>query len=143
MDKNTEELCDKVLAARTHRDELKSKVDEADAALQELESQLTEAVAGEKGAKVKHGGFTFSSATKVSWKTNSDSKDRLLSILKEGVPELVKESVNASSLSSYLRKNEDSLEEDAPSWWASAKECLSRSEATSLSVRKAPAKKKK
>ena len=66
---------------------------------------------------------------------------KLLALLKEGAPELVKESVNAASLTSFLRKNEEQLEAESPTWWKGAKGCVERSESQALSVRKAKKKK--
>lgn len=135
-----ETLCDEVLASRSAREELKNQLATAETALGEVEDKLAALLATAEG-KVTHSGFTFTSAAKVSWKTISKEKDQLLTLLKDGAPELVKETVNAASLNSYLKKNESALEDSSPSWWASAKECLERKESQSLSVRKKPKKK--
>lgn len=135
-----EELCDEVIAARAAKDELKTQLHACETTLSAAEAALS-AELSKGDEKVRHGDFTFSTTSKVSWKTLKEGKDKLIALLKEGAPELVKESVNASSLSSFLRKNEEKLEADKPDWWTAAKTCIERSEAQSLSVRKATKKK--
>ncbi len=142
MATDIETLCDQILEAREAREELKNQLATAETALAEIEGQLAVKLADD-GEKVSHGGYSFSSAAKVSWKTRSDGKEKLLGLLKEGAPELVKETVNAASLNSFLKKNEAALEDAQPAWWASAKECVDRNETQALSVRKAAKKKKK
>ncbi len=142
MATDIETLCDQILEAREAREELKNQLASAETALAEIESQLAAKLA-DADEKVSHGGYSFTSSTKVSWKTRSDGKEKLLGLLKEGAPELVKETVNAASLNSFLKKNEAALEEGQPDWWTQAKECVDRSESQALSVRKAAKKKKK
>lgn len=134
MSSEIEELCGAVLEARDARDKLKTELYALDEKVSAAETKLSAALSDEK---VTHEGFTFAKSTTVSWKTLKDSKDKLLALIKQGVPELVKESVNASSLSAYLRKNEATLEADAPAWWAQAKGYVERSESEKLSIRKA------
>jgi hypothetical protein len=138
-----EDLCDKYLVARAKRDELKDQLDAAKKELDKVEAKLASTMIDSDENKVSHDGFTFTSSMKVSWKVKSDDKDKLTTLLKKGAPELVKETVNAVSLASFLRKNEESLESEGAKWWASAKKCLKREESESLSVRKAAKKKKK
>ncbi len=132
-----EELCEAVLEARAARDKIKEELEHCGDALAAAEEKLKVAL---QDNKVSHGGFTFSMSEKVSWKTPKENKVALLELLKEGVPELVKESVNASTLNAYLRKNEETLESDTPSWWSKAKKFVERTETKSLSVRKTPTK---
>ena len=42
----------------------------------------------------------------------------------------------ASSLNAYLRKEEDRLEAESPTWWATLKAMLERKESIGLSMRK-------
>lgn len=139
MASKIDELCDQVIAVRAAKDELKIQLQTCETTLEAAEASLAKELGEDK---VTHGDFTFSSATKVNWKTLKEGKDKLVALLKEGAPELVKESVNAASLSSFLRKNEEKLEADGPAWWKNAKTCVERSESQSLSVRKATKKKK-
>jgi hypothetical protein len=138
MASKVDELCDAVIAARAAKEELKAQLHACEKTLDEAESKLAESLGDEK---VSHGDFTFSSSKKVSWKTIKEGKEKLVALLKEGAPELVKESVNAASLNSFLKKNEEQLEADSPKWWKDAKGCVERSESLALSVRKAKKKK--
>lgn len=140
---NTEELCQSILDARNARDTLKEQLKAAEVQLETLEGQLATTLTESDDAKLTYEGYSFSAATKVGWKTMSEGRETLVGLLREAVPELVKETVNAASLSSYLRKNETSLEKAQETWWVSAKDCLVRSETSSLSVRKSTKKKKK
>ncbi len=137
-----ETLCDEVLAARSAREELKNQLATAETALGEVEDKLA-ALLASSDEKVTHGGFSFSSASKVSWKTLTKEKEQLLTLLKKGAPELVKETVNAASLNSFLKKNEAALEDSNPDWWEPAKKCMERKEVQALSVRKKAKSKKK
>jgi len=136
MANELETLCSEVLAARSAKDELKSQLAAADKELSKLEASLATLIGAEDGNKISHEGFTFSATSTVNWKTVKDGKDKLLQLLKQGAPELVKESVNSATLSAFLRKNESTLDDSNPEWWTSAKNCLERSEKQSLSVRK-------
>ena len=140
MTEQLTELCRKVAAARASKAELKAKIDKVNDELGELEASLATLIATEvgtgKGKNVNHDGMVFSSSVKVAWKIEKDGKDKLIVLLKEGAPELVKESVNASTLAAYLRKNESKLEKAVPDWWESAKKLLNREETPTLSVRK-------
>ncbi len=136
-----EELCDQVLAARAQRDDLKGQLGACEKALDDAEAKLSATLA-EGDGKCTHAGYSFSSSVSVSFKTVKDAKDKLVGLLKEGAPELVQETVNAASLSAFLRKNEKALDADKPNWWAKAKKLVERSESVTLSVRKAAAKKK-
>ena len=133
MATNLDELCEAVLSARSAKDKLKAELDACGKTLQAAEDKLSAALSDEK---VSHGGLTFSTTVFVSWKTPKDGKDKLLALLKEGAPELVKESVNSSTLSAYLRKNATQLDTDAPDWWTKAKSYVERHETTKLSVKR-------
>lgn len=138
MDNN--DLCDQVLACRSARDEIKAQLAAAEKELETAEAALAKAL-GAADESVEHGGFKFSATTTVSWRMKSEGKDELIALFKSGAPEVVKESINAATLNSYLRKHEAALDEESASWWESAKSSLDRSEKQSLSVRKATAKK--
>ncbi len=138
-----EDLCKKVIDARSAKDELKAKLDEASSELVAMESSLASLMRESEKTSIVQAGMVFSPTLKVSWKVQSADKERLVGFLKQGAPELVKETVNSSSLSSYLRKNEASLDSDSADWWVSAKTCLDRSENAGLSIRKQPKKKAK
>ncbi len=135
-------LCKQVLSAREIRDEVKEKLRSADTEVNALEAKLSEAMLQNKETKCSADGFTFSAAPKVGWKTLPDNREDLVKLLKQGAPQLVKETVNPASLASYLRKNESSLESANEAWWQRAKGYLVRTEIASLSVRKIAKKKK-
>ena len=141
MSATPEELCEQIIKARDAKDELKAQLDKVSAELGALESGLADLLVASDTPKLKHQGMVFTGSIKVGWKIVADEKEHLLGFLKEGAPELVKETVNAASLASYLRKNESTLEEEALSWWGSAKKCLTRQESNSVSIRKVPKKK--
>ncbi|MBL4635572.1 MAG: hypothetical protein JKY56_17055 [Kofleriaceae bacterium] len=136
-----EKLCQQVISARSKRDELKESLASASQELDSLESELAGKLLQRNEAKLEYDGVQFSATNQRSWKTRPEGKETLLGLLKESVPELVKESVHASTLSSYPKKNEERLESAMDPWWVAAKECLLRSESTSLSVRKKKPKK--
>ena len=79
-----ETLCDEVLSARSGREELKNQLATAETALGEVEDKLASLLASSE-EKVTHGGFSFTSASKVSWKTLSKGSSYSL-FLKRGLP---------------------------------------------------------
>ena len=136
MGKSVEELCEEVIAARDKRAALKAELDRVEGALKDIEDQLVARMVEEDCGATRVGGFEFSSTTKVNWKPVAAKRDDLIVALKQGVPELVKETVNAATLASYFRKHEQELEKDQPVWWGAAKACVQRVESAGLSVRK-------
>lgn len=138
---DTESLCQQILLARESRDTCKTELADATKALDTLETELAEKLIGDGEKSVVFEKMQFSATTQRSWKTRPEGKQNLLEILKESAPELVKESVHASTLNSYLKKNADKLESAQEPWWINAKDCLESTEKASLSVKKGKTKK--
>ncbi len=136
MSASIEELCEEVIEARAKRGDLKTELDVVDGRLKELEERLANQMIEGDAKAARVGGFEFSATTKINWKPVAAQRDALVAALKDGAPELVKESVNASTLAAYLRKHETQLEKESPSWWDAAKSCVQRTESAALSVRK-------
>jgi|GEM_PF-4305447 len=129
-------LCEAVFEARNKKDDLKRQVDDADRQFREAQAELAAALRDTGSDSVEHGDFVLATKRTVRWKVPPAARQRLVGVLKEYVPELVKETVNVSSLSAYLRKNEDGLESSEPAWWRELKDLLDRAETDDISIRK-------
>jgi hypothetical protein len=83
-----------------------------------------------------HQRWVFSPKRTVQWKVVTEERETVVRLVKEGAPELVKETVNAASLAAFLRREEERLARETPRWWQGLEPLLERSESLSLSVRK-------
>ncbi|HVS15747.1 MAG TPA: hypothetical protein VMV46_17630 [Thermoanaerobaculia bacterium] len=118
------------------REEHKRQLDEASARFSEIEDQIARLMVATGTESLQHDRWTLAPKHTVSWKVPSSAKDRVLQLVKQGAPELVKETVNHMSLNGFLRKEEERLELERPAWWADLEPLLERAESLTLSLRK-------
>lgn len=131
----------KLLTAALERvEERKAALREAEAERDGLEAELATRLEAAGADSLEHDRFVFSPRRTVQWRVVAEDKEAVVRLCKDGAPELVKETVNASSLAGFLRREERRLERDGPGWWAALRPLLERTESLSLSVRRRPLK---
>ena len=131
-----EALCLELSSAFTHRDECRQRLKAAEEDFDRVEEQLAALLQNAGRTEVRHDRWILAPKHTVTWRTPEDHKEDMISLVREGAPSLVKETVNSSSLNAFLRREEERLEEETPAWWVSLKTMLARSETLGLSMRK-------
>jgi hypothetical protein len=129
-------LCSHLGAALQCVEERKAALREAEEARDRLEEELATRLEAEGTDSLRHDRWVFAPKRTVQWKVATDDREEVVRLVKEGAPELVKETVNAMSLAGFLRREELRLEREAPLWWQALAPLLERTESLSLSVRK-------
>jgi hypothetical protein len=135
-DAAVEALCQELSAAFAHRDECRQRLKAAEEDFDRIEEQLAALLESSGMSEVRHDRWILAPKRTVTWRTPEDHKEDMISLIREGAPSLVKETVNASSLNAFLRREEERLDEETPAWWVSLKTMLTRSESLGLSMRR-------
>lgn len=131
-----EALCQELSAAHARRDECRQRLKAAEDDFDRVEEQLAALLESAGTTEIRHDRWVLAPKRTVTWRTPEDHKDDMILLIREGAPALVRETVNASSLNAYLRREEERLDEESPPWWVSLKTMLTRSESLGLSMRK-------
>jgi hypothetical protein len=131
-----EALCLELSAAFARRDECRQRLKAAEEDFDRVEEQLAALLEGAGMSEIRHERWVLAPKRTVTWRTPEDHKEDMLSLIREGAPSLVRETVNSSSLNAFLRREEERLDEESPAWWVSLKTMLTRSESLGLSMRK-------
>jgi hypothetical protein len=129
-------LCTELAAVLERVEEHKSALRLAEERRDRLELEIATRLEAAGMESLLHDRWTFTPKRTVQWKVVTEQRDEVVRLVKEGAPELVKETVNASSLAAFLRREEARLARDAPHWWRDLEPLLERTESLSLSVRK-------
>jgi hypothetical protein len=131
-----EALCQELSAAYNLREECRLRLKTAEEDFDRVEEQLAARLESAGKSEIRHDRWVLMPKRTVSWRTPEDRKEDVLDLVRVGAPSLVRESVNASSLNAYLRREEERLDADTPAWWVSLRSMLSRTESLGLSMRK-------
>ena len=135
-DAAVETLCQELSVAFARRDECRQQLKAAEEDFDRIEEQLAALLESAGTTEIRHDRWILAPKRTVTWRTPEDHKDDMILLIREGAPTLVRETVNASSLNAYLRREEERLDEESPPWWVSLKTMLTRSESLGLSMRK-------
>ena len=135
-DAAVEALCQELSAAFARRDECRQRLKAAEEDFDRVEEQLASLLEGAGTTELPYERWVLAPKRTVTWRTPEDHKEDIILLIREGAPTLVRETVNASSLNAYLRREEERLDEESPPWWVSLKTMLTRSESLGLSMRK-------
>lgn len=125
-----------VTTAHDRREACKDELKKADEEFARLEQELAPRLI-DLGLSVRTDRWVLSAVRSVSWHSPITRRGEIVDIVKAGIPNLVKETVNAGSLNAHLRKEEAALDAEGPAWWARLKAVLERSEELALSMTKA------
>lgn len=135
---NTEkmfELADTLKNLRDTKQELEQQVKEINSKIDETDYRLSELMAETETQNFTRSGIMFCLTTKTRASAVAGSKDELYSTLKEqGFGDLVYETVNANSLSSFVKEQIEENEDVLPDWLTGLVNVYDK---TSVGVRKA------
>ena len=117
MDNRIFALADELKSARDRKKELEAQVKALSAQVEQLDQELSEAMTEAECDKFSHGGMTFYLKSRLFASPKPSRKAEMMQALKDnGYGELVTETVNANTLSSFLGEMDVATEEDLPDW---------------------------
>lgn len=128
------ELADQLKAAKEQKKELDAQVKELGAEIDRLDLALSDAMADAECERFSRNGSTFYLNTRLYASPVAGKKEELFAALKEnGYGSIVTETVNANTLSSFVKEQMAENDEEVPAWLA---EKISTFEKVSVGIRK-------
>jgi hypothetical protein len=128
-------LADELKQLRDMKKEMEEQLKTTNARIEETDFMLSELMAESETQNFTRSGVMFSLTTKTRASAKADGKEELYAALKEqGFGSLVYETVNANSLSSFVKEQIEENGEALPAWLDGLVNIF---EQTSVSVRKA------
>lgn len=128
------ELADQLKAAKEQKKELDAQVKEVGAEIDRLDLALSDAMAEAECERFSRNGSTFYLNTRLYASPVAGRKEELFAALKEnGYGSIVTETVNANTLSSFVKEQMAENDEEVPAWLA---EKISTFEKVSVGIRK-------
>ena len=111
------DIADRLKAAKDEKKELESKVKELGAAIDELDHELSDAMAEAELDKFTRNGNTFYLNSRLFASPQAGRKDALFSALREqGFGDLIQETVNANTLASFVKEQKSQNNDEIPEW---------------------------
>jgi len=111
------ELADELKSLRDLKSELEAQVKDVTAKIDEVDYRLSEMMAETETQNFTRAGTMFCLTTKTRASAVADSKDALYTALREqGYGDLVYETVNANSLSSFVKERIEENGDALPAW---------------------------
>ena len=134
MDNKIFDLADQLKAAKEQKKELDAQVKELGAEIDRLDLALSDAMAEAECERFSRNGSTFYLNTRLYASPVAGKKEELFAALKEnGYGSIVTETVNANTLSSFVKEQMAENDEEVPAWLA---EKISTFEKVSVGIRK-------
>ena len=110
-------LSDKLKALRDEKTELENRQKVVEKEIKETDEAMVALMIDVETPNFTRAGFTFSLTTTTRASAVADSKTELFETLKkEGYGDLVYETVNANSLSAFVREQIENNEDELPDW---------------------------
>jgi chromosome segregation ATPase len=132
------ELADRLKALRDEKKDAQQRVKELNAALDETDAALAQLMTDTETQNFTRSGTMFCLTNTTRASATADRKDELFEALRaEGYGGLVYETVNANSLSAFVREQISENDDVLPDWLEGL---VSVFEKTTVGVRKAPRK---
>ena len=111
------EMADKLKAAKDRKKELDAMVKEVTAEIDQLDENLSDAMAEQEVERFSRNGNTFYLNSRLYASPLAGRKDDLMQTLKDnGYGSLVVESVNANTLASFVKEQKAMNEDEVPAW---------------------------
>lgn len=128
------ELADKLKEAKDRKKKLEDDTKANNALIEELDRQLSDAMVEQELEKFSRNGSTFYLKTNLYASAPADRKGELFQALRQnGYGSLVVKTVNARTLSSFVKEQKEANEDKIPQWLA---DVISTYEKTTVGVRK-------
>ncbi len=111
------ELADKLKSAKEKKKSLDAQIKEVNATIDELDKELSDAMAEAELDKFTRNGSTFYLNTRLFASAQAGRKDALFSALREqGYGDLIQETVNANTLASFVKEQKTQNNDEIPAW---------------------------
>lgn len=111
------ELAERLKALRDEKNDLEAHLKEVNAAIDEVDYRLATMMAETETQNFTHSGVMFCLTTKTRASASADRKADLFTALRqEGYGDLVYETVNANSLSAFVKEQMAENDDVLPSW---------------------------
>lgn len=128
------ELADQLKAAKDHKKDLDAQIKVVSAEIEQLDRELSDAMASAELDKFTRNGSTFYLTSRLFASPASGCKEELFAALRaNGYGSLVTETVNANTLASFCKEQLATNEDALPGWLA---EVVTTFEKVTVGVRK-------
>ncbi len=128
------QLAEQLSDAKQKKKELEEQVKTANAEIDRLDRELSDTMATMDCPNFSHAGYTFYLSSRLFASPQSGKKEALFTALREnGYGSIVTETVNANTLSSFVKERMEENDGDIPKWLT---EVISTHEKISVGVRK-------
>ena len=128
------QMADRLKALKEQKKDLEAQVKSLTEEISKLDLELTDAMAEAEVDKFSRNGSTFYMASRLFASPAAGRKDEMIQRLKaNGYGSLVTESVNANTLSSFIREQREATGEDVPAWLG---DTVNTFEKVSIGIRK-------
>ena len=128
------ELADQLKAAKDRKKELDAQTKENNAEIERLDFALSEGMAEAECDRFSRNGYTFYLNSRLFASPAAGRKEDMMQALKDnGYADLVVETVNAGTLSSFCKEQMAANEDELPDWLS---DVVSTYEKVSVGVRK-------
>ena len=110
-------LAEQLKAAKDKKKELEDETKRMTAEIEKLDKQLSDEMAKEDCPNFSHNGSTFYLTSKLYASPKAGGKEAMFAALRaKGFGDMIKESVNANSLSSFVKEQRELNNETIPEW---------------------------
>ena len=128
------EFADKLKNLKERKAELAEETKANNAEIEQAEFQLSQLMASTETQSFQRAGTLFYLTTKTYASANKEQKDELFDALRnEGYGSLITETINANSLSAFVKEQMSENDDEVPAWLA---EKISTFEKVSVGIRK-------
>ena len=128
------QMADRLKALKEQKKDLEVQVKSLTEEISKLDLQLTDAMAEAELDKFSRNGSTFYMTSRLFASPAAGRKDEMIQRLRDnGYGSLVTESVNANTLSSFIREQREATGEDVPAWLG---DTVNTFEKVSIGIRK-------
>ena len=110
-------LAEQLKAAKDKKKELEDETKRMTAEIEKLDKQLSDEMAKEECPNFSHNGSTFYLTSKLYASPKAGGKEAMFAALRaKGFGDMIKESVNANSLASFVKEQRELNNETIPEW---------------------------
>lgn len=128
------DIADRLKKAKDEKKELDSQLKELGATIEQLDRELSDAMAEAELEKFTRNGHTFYLNTRLFASAQAGRKDALFDALrKQGFGDLIQETVNANTLSSFVKEQKAQNNDEIPAW---LEDVVNSYEKVSVGIRK-------
>ena len=111
------QMADELKAAKEQKKELEAQVKEVNARIDELDKELSDAMADHELDKFTRNGSTFYLNSRLYASPKAGMKEELFAaLIARGYGDLITQTVNANTLSSFCKEQRETNNEEIPAW---------------------------